>query len=411
MDSGLRLFTNARLDGQLVDITVNADGNIESIYSAGNTPHSKQQDSRTTIVDLHGQLVLPPLAEPHAHLDKAFLADRVHNPTGDLMGAIQGLDAIRDTITFDDIVERSCAAAALLSRNGVTAIRTHADTTLSGGLTPVLALLETKKRCAHFIDIQVSALLDWPLTGPQSEGRLELARAAIEAGVNVIGGCPHLDDDPHAAIDTLLELAINAGLPLDLHADENLRPTSDDLEYISHLVLQNNVCHNITASHCVSLSSRSSNDISAIADKVAEAGIAVVALPLTNLFLQSRDIHSLPPRAITPTRALSQAGVTVAAGADNLQDPFNVMGRGDPLETASLMVLAAHETPTSALTMVSTNSHQVITPGRSFLSVGDRADFISVQASNVREVIAMGPPDRTVVYGGVVITQQKRNIK
>lgn len=401
-------FINARIDEGLVDITVDATGSISSIVTSSGKKPSSTDDAT---IDLGGNLVLPPFAEPHAHLDKAFLADRVPNATGDLMGAILGLEAIRESITFDDIVERSCRAVQLLSRNGVTAIRTHADTTLAGGLTPVLALLETKRRCAHFMNVQVAALLDWPLSGTNAQPRLELARAAIEAGVDVIGGCPHLDENPHHAIDTLLSLAIESGLPLDLHADENLRPTSDDLEYLADTILRNNIQHHITASHCVSLSAHSHEDIARISEKVATANVSVVALPLTNLFLQSRDIQTLAPRGITPTRALCSAGVTVAAGADNLQDPFNVLGRGDPLETASLMVLGAHETPISAMDMVTTNSHHVISPGRSFLSIGDKADFVAVAATNLREAIAMGPPDRTVVYGGVVISEQKRNIK
>jgi cytosine deaminase len=402
------VFANGRLNGALVDIAVDGHGVITSISPSANIVSKAPEEQ---VVDLHEQLVLPPLAEPHAHLDKAFLADRVPNPTGDLMGAIYGLEAIRESITFDDIVERSCSAVQLLSRNGVTAVRTHADTTLAGGLTPVLALLETKRRCADFINIEVAALLDWPLSGAEARPRLELARAAIEAGVDVIGGCPHLDVNPHHAIDTLLELAIEANLPLDLHADENLRPTSDDLEYVTDAVLRNNIQHRITASHCVSLSAQDPRDIARISEKVSAAKISVIALPLTNLFLQSRDIHRLAPRAITPTRFLSSAGANVAAGADNLQDPFNLLGRGDPLETAALIVLAGHETPLSALNMVTINAHRVINPDSSFLSVGDKADFIAVNATNVREAIAMGPPDRTVVYGGVVISEQKRNIK
>jgi cytosine deaminase len=401
-------YINAHINEGLVDIAVDTSGFISDIVPSTSKSSFSSGDA---IVDLRGNLVLPSFAEPHAHLDKAFLADRVSNPTGDLMGAILGLEEIRESITFDDIVERSCRAVQLLSRNGVTAVRTHADTTLAGGLTSVLALLETKRRCAHFMNVQVAALLDWPLSGASAQPRLELARAAIEAGVDVIGGCPHLDENPHQAIDILLSLAIESDLPLDLHADENLRPTSDDLEYLADTILRNNIQHHITASHCVSLSAQSPEDTARISEKVASANVSVVALPLTNLFLQSRNIQSLAPRGITPTRALSSAGVTVAAGADNLQDPFNLLGRGDPLETASLMVLAAHETPISAMKMVTTNSHHVISPGRSFLSVGDKADFVAVAATNLREAIAMGPPDRTVVYGGVVISEQKRNIK
>ena len=400
-------FTNGVLEDRVVDIVVDVRGTIASITPSDETPPGQSENT----VDFGGKLLLPPLAEPHAHLDKAFLADRVENDTGDLMGAIQGLERIRHTVTHEDIVERACRAAVLMSKNGVTAIRTHADTTLSSGLTSVHALLEAKRRCASFIQIQVAMLLDWPLTGPQSGERLQLARDAIDAGVDVVGGCPHLDDNPQQALEILLRLALDSGLPLDIHADENLRADSRDLENLADLILRDNIKHNITASHCVSLSAQSASDITRVSEKVATANIAVVALPLTNLFLQSRGITSLSPRGITPTAHLRARGVIVAAGADNLQDPFNPVGRGDPLETASLMVIAAHESPQTACDMVTRNSHHIISPGRSFLKPGDKADFIAVPAANVREVIAMGPPDRTVVYGGVVINEQKRNIK
>ena len=55
------------------------------------------------------------------------------------------------------------------------------------------------------------------------------------------------------------------------------------------------------------------------------------------------------PRGVTAVKALRAAGVNVAAGADNLQDPFNPVGRGDPLETAGLMIMTAHVLPADAL--------------------------------------------------------------
>ena len=57
--------------------------------------------------DLDGYLLLAAAVEPHAHLDKAFLAERVENPTGDLIGAITAMQASRhlidvaDTPTYD----------------------------------------------------------------------------------------------------------------------------------------------------------------------------------------------------------------------------------------------------------------------------------------------------------------------
>ena len=129
------LFTNAQLfDGSLVDIAVE-NGRISWIGKPSLSPVACE-----TKTELNGYVVSTSFVEPHAHLDKAFLADRISNPDGDLMGAIRGLEEVRTTITHKDIVERATRAVKLMSQNGVTSIRTHADTTLSGGLSSVLAL-------------------------------------------------------------------------------------------------------------------------------------------------------------------------------------------------------------------------------------------------------------------------------
>ena len=50
--------------------------------------HRSDADVTVAATDLAGMLLLPAMAEPHAHLDKALTAERVPNPTGDLAGAI-----------------------------------------------------------------------------------------------------------------------------------------------------------------------------------------------------------------------------------------------------------------------------------------------------------------------------------
>ena len=48
--------------------------------------------AEVTDVDAEETITLPAAVEPHAHLDKAFLADVVTNETGDLLGAIEAID-------------------------------------------------------------------------------------------------------------------------------------------------------------------------------------------------------------------------------------------------------------------------------------------------------------------------------
>lgn len=400
------LFTNAQLnDGSSVDVATD-NGLIAWIGPTGQCPLTTSKN-----ISLSGHVVTNSFVEPHAHLDKAFLADRISNPSGDLMGAIRGLEAVRTSITHEDIVERATRAVHLMSQNGVTSIRTHADTTISGGLSSVRALLEVKKNCAHFMDVQVAMLLEWPVTGVTGKEHQALARDAISAGIDVVGGCPHLDPNPQGAVEFLLNLAVEAGLPLDLHADENMRSDSSDLEHLADITIRDNLSHQMNASHCVALSTKSEADIDRIAAKVSAAGITVTALPQTNLFLQERGISTNPARAITPIHRLQQAGVIVAAGADNLQDPFNLVGRGDPLEIGSLLMVSAHVTAATAIQMVSSHAHHVVHGVASCLSVGEPATFVATLAANLRESIAMGPPDRIVVHGGVVLDNQIRNRK
>ena len=358
-------------------------------------------------VDLNGYLLTPGFIEPHAHLDKAFLADRVHNPEGDLMGAIVGLEAIRDTLSFSDIVERSTRAAIRLSQNGTTSVRTHADVTTRGGLTPLLALLETKRRCATFIDIEVAMLLEWPVTGADSANKKALAKDALAAGAHVVGGCPHLDSDPVKAIEFLLSLAEEHHLPLDLHADENLRPTSHDLRTLAEMALRDKPSIAMNASHCVSLSVQTHSEAISIAEKVAAANITVTVLPQTNLFLQSREHTTQMQRAIAPSSILRNAGVVVAAGADNVQDPFNPVGRIDPLETAALMVMAGHQSTTDAYAMVTTHAAHVVHGTSPLVAAGHVADLIALRASNVRETIAFAPAERLVMKKGRFISEDE----
>lgn len=352
---------------------------------------------------------LPMLVEPHAHIDKAFLAERVRNETNDLMGAIVALDAARESITQADTHERAVRALRMYAANGVSTVRTHADVTLANGLESLEALLAAKRDCAGIIDVQVAMLLSWPVTGPGSAGLRSLAERAIAAGADVVGGCPHLDDDPAGAVEYLHSLAAGSGLPLDLHADENLDPASRDLELLADHMLRTGSDVSAVASHCVSLSMRPESEQRMVARKAAAAGISVVCLPQTNLYLQANGIRTAPPRALAPVRVLLEEGVNVCAGGDNLQDPFNPMGRADPLEAANLLVTVAHLSPEEALECVTGSASRAI-GARDAGTAGSTSPVLSVQATTVREALATGAPDRRVEAPGPS-AGQKRNRK
>ena len=354
------------------------------------------------IINALGALLTSSLAEPHAHLDKAFLSERIANPTGDLMGAINAIESHRNQITVTDTIERAERAVRLMVRNGVTAIRTHADVTEWNSLDSVEALLEVRSRTSDIVDLQICALLGWPLSGQDGKSNLARGRAAIKLGVDFLGGCPHLDVDAVGANIALLELASELGCGLDLHTDEHTDVDRISLEDLAERVIATGFSNSVTASHCVSLGVQNLETQKRISEKVATANIGVVTLPHTNLFLQARDNHTAPPRGLTAIAALRAAGVRVAAGADNLQDPFNPIGRGDPLESAALLILAAHQLPNEAFAAVSSTAKSVMGLSFSEIEIGGIADLMLTPVHSIREAIATAAPRSMVMRRGKI---------
>lgn len=395
----LKVLHNARLeDGRLVNLHIN-DDRIEAI-----TELQKPSLLSENGIDLNGWLVIPSMAEPHAHLDKALTAESVPNPAGDLSGAIEAWIAATASgvITYEDTVDRAVEAMRLLVSKGVTAVRSHVN--VASGSRALEAVREARKIVAGLIDVQIVALTINPMTGPEGTDNRKALETAIETGVDLVGGCPHLDPNPSVLIKDALGIAEDAGIGIDLHVDEMLDESVLTLHDLAKQVMDRGFENSVTASHCVTLGMQSLRKQAEVSADVAKANIAVLPLPQTNLFLQGRDISTATPRALTAIKSLEAAGVLVAAGADNVQDPFNLVGRSDPLETASLLILAAHEMPENAYKMVSVNARKAMGLEKADLSLGSLADFVAIDAPSLRGAIADAPMSRKVFKGGVLIS-------
>jgi cytosine deaminase len=402
--AGLRLvLRRARLaTGVVVDVEVDGDtGTIHRVAPDLSPPQTAR------VLDLDGYLLLPAPVEPHAHLDKAFLAERIPNPKGDLLGAIAAMDANREGMTVEDNAERAERALRMVVANGATAVRSHADTTLANGLRSIEGLVRARKRVADLVDLQIVALVSWPIAGPAGADQRALLRDALAAGADVVGGCPHLDDDPAGANEVLLDVAADAGRMIDLHTDETLNPEVLGLRDLVARVAKSGFPHAVTASHCVSLGVQPLDVQEAVAEEVATAGVSVVTLPQTNLFLQGRDDAVATPRGLTALKPLLAAGANLAGGADNLQDPFNLMGRADPLETAALLVMAGHLTPEWAYHAVSTAARVALGLPPVAVEPGAPAELLAIKANTLREAVASAPADRVVIHRGRVVSRTR----
>lgn len=371
-------------------------------------------DPGDEVVDLSGYVLLPGLAEPHVHLDKAFTAGRAGVPAerdgGDLAGAIAAWFALRESLTAADFARRARRAALAYLASGTFAIRTHTDVSPAIGTIALAAVREVRDELAGIVDIGLVAMAGSPLTGRAGRDNLAALRDAIGAGAEVIGGAPWLDPDPRAACELLFDLAAAAGLPIDVHVDETTDPAANTVNDLAALAGRG-FPHPVTASHAVSLGSRPPDAQRRTATAVAEAGVSVVTAPPTNLWLQDRDAGSAARRGLTAVATLRAAGVTVAAGADNIRDPFNPLGRPDPLETAALLTAAAQLPPAQALAAVTDAAWAVLGRPGPGIQPGAPAALVAVAAADAADAVAAAPPDRIVIRGSrvVVRTAMTRN--
>ena len=147
--------------------------------------------------------------------------------------------------------------------------------------------------------------------------------------------------------------------------------------------------------------------------------MGIVTLPITNLYLQGWDATHLAPRGLTAVRAILDAGIPLAAGADNLRDPFNPVGRADPFETTSLLITAGHLTPVEALAAVTTGARTVLGlppvldagPGRrtpeGALALPVAADLVLVPDIDLGDVLAGAVDARVVLHAGRVLADSR----
>jgi len=348
-------------------------------------------------VDAKGWMALPPMADVHAHIDKAFTWNEAGRPQGTLEEAITAWFRYSPTIKDSDIKPRAERALRCYIAAGVTALRSHADFACGGDpLADIRALVELKHEYRDYIDLQVVPLIK--STMPD-----EYLYEAAKLDIDFLGGAPHDAKDPHHDLARIIRAAEDTGLGVDIHTDETLDPDMlTILEYAGY-VKDWEPGRMRSAGHCVSLSVQRPDRLERILDTVKEAGISIITNPQTNLFLQGWHHPVATPRGIAPLKAIRAHGIPLAAGGDNLQDPFNPLNRGDMLEMVALLIEAAHLDPVDAYLTASSEGRKVMGLPAADLQPGQPADFVLVKGNYLSEAIAFGGADRIVVRNGRVI--------
>ncbi|MFT3851760.1 MAG: amidohydrolase family protein [Ilumatobacteraceae bacterium] len=358
------------------------------------------------VEDVRGMVILPAGAEPHAHLDKALAAGDLAAMPVDLAQAVDDWRRIWPTLTEEDFVARAMESVVEMVHHGDTLIRTHIDIGAGVGLRGVSAMLAVRDE-AHrrgLCDIQVVGLAAQPMSGTVGAEHRRLLEEAIDAGIDVVGGSPDLDPDPVGGTAAAVEMAAAHGMPIDMHTDQTVDRDFFVLPEYVRLVREHGLA-GASASHCISLSTQSLDVQRRTAAELAEAGIAVFVMPLTSLFFFGWDEPVGPPRGVAPVRVLEEAGVLVAAGADNVRDVFFPYGRFDPLETAAVLAMVAHLDPDHAWQMCSNRARIALGHTPVELRPGSPAELLVVAGRSITEAVGAADPSRLTIHRGRIVAR------
>lgn len=288
------------------------------------------------------------LIEAHCHLDKCHTADRLDTHDGTLPGAIAAQAADKINWTAQDIRERASRGLQELVDAGCGFVRTHIDCQLDPTDPERMPLAwdvigELAQDWRDRIVLQRAALLPLEAFADTTLSDRVARRIASDGGV--LGAFVYDQPGRHDLIPRMVRAAADAGTGLDFHVDEGLSPTLDGLDVIAASVIELGFDGPVLCGHACSLMNLSGKALARRIDHIATAGLAIVTLPTSNLYLQSRGDGTPDRRGLTRVKELLSAGVPVAIGSDNVRDAFTPVGRHDPLAALSLGVLAAHLDP------------------------------------------------------------------
>ena len=408
---GNLLIKNAQLLGEsgITDLNI-----IAGKYSGSSVEHPRNIQT----IDANGRLCVPGFIEPHVHLDKSFSIDYLsQNETGSLeeaVGLLTSTQKTREPLSPEMTIEK---AALMALSSGVTQIRSHVDIDPNVGLSAFERLLKIKKKLESVIDIQIVAFPQQGLI--KKNGTKKLLTEALEAGADVVGGIPGFEaniTDSRKHVEAMFEIAISLNRDIDMHIDESDSASSKTLELLCDATLQNNYQGRVTASHACALSAYDDRYAGKIIDMVVAAEIGVIVNPATNLMLQGRSSTYPKVRGLTRVDELTQKGVIVAFGQDNIQDMFYPFGQMDPLEIAFLLAHGAHMNkpadPDLLLKMATFNGAKIIGTANYGFNEGDNADLVILNALSAHEAVCARPDRAYVVKSGrVVVETEKRSVK
>ncbi|NMG41561.1 cytosine deaminase [Chelativorans sp. ZYF759] len=380
------------------DIVI-SDGRIAMVATPG------AASPEIEAVDLKGAQVWPAFTDMHTHLDKGHIWGRRPNPDGSFEGALEAVRGDRDRHwSAEDVRARMDFSLRCAYAHGTRLIRTHLDSLGPQHRISWPVFAEMREAWKGRIDLQAAALIPLDATADKAWFD-ELVGLIVECG-GLLGGLTRMGPNLEAELDLLFRTAIDNGLDIDLHVDETADAEVRTLAAIAEAALRHKYEGQVVVGHCCSLARQDADTAARTIDKVAEAGLAVVSLPMCNMYLQDRNGGTPSWRGVTLFKELAAAGVATAVSSDNTRDPFYAYGDLDPAEVFREAVRILHlDHPLDEAARVVTRTPALILrrPELGVIEADGPADLVIFRARDWSELLSRPQSDRVVLRDGRAI--------
>ena len=402
------IITNAKLRNRegLWQIQIK-EGKIERIAQ------SIEANREDQIMDVQGNLVLPPFIEPHIHLDTTLTAGEPNwNESGTLFEGIQRWAERKELLTLEDVKTRAKQALKWQIAQGIQHVRTHVDVT-DPELTALKALLEVKEEMASYVDLQLVAFpQEGILSYPNGE---ELLEESLRMGADVVGGIPHYEFTREYGVESLqtaFKLAEKYDRLVDIHCDEIDDEQSRFVEVVAAEAHRYGMGERVTASHTTAMGSYNDAYTSKLFRLLKLSNINMVANPLVNIHLQGRFDTYPKRRGITRVKELQEAGINVSFGHDDIFDPWYPLGTGNMLQVLHMGIhvtqLMGYDQIVNSIDMITANSARTLHIEEKYgIEEGKPANLIVLEAENEYEAIRKQAAVLYSVRNGEVIAETK----
>ena len=354
-------------------------------------------------IDARGGLVTPSFVDPHFHIDKVL--------SRDLLGALGPEEAfarareVKTRFTVADVEERACRALRLAAAHGIGRLHAQIDVDFATKLVSFEGVMRARDRFAGVVDV---TLVAFPQEGIVADADAPaLLREALSMGAAAVGGLPEVEasvEDQRTHVETVLDLAASFDVPVEMHCDYMDRAELKTLEMLADATVAHGMQGRVVASHCNALALYPDEEAKRVIDKVLAAEMAVTVLPIANLQMLGGTGRTPRNRGSSRVKELLDAGVNVAAGADNMYDIWYRFNRMDPVELAYMTVHSAgfrtDEEVHEGFEMVTTRAAKIIGAPTPAVAADSPADLVVFEATSLVDILRRLPGRRIHIKAG-----------